>query len=127
MAGCSLLKELNAGGLGIEVVRDYTQQLLEVLAYLHGKSIVHKDMKVEYVPLYETLNQGLCNLYKGRCMNFQGVLQFLAKVLNHLGEVKPPPPHTHTHTSTRDIRVWSLRFNIFGTVLYLNQGYLIIL
>lgn len=40
------MKELIPSGLGVEIVRDYTQQLLEVLTYLHGKSIVHKDIRV---------------------------------------------------------------------------------
>lgn len=46
VGGGSLLNELRAGGLAIEIVQGYSQQLLEVLEYLHGKSIVHKDIKV---------------------------------------------------------------------------------
>lgn len=46
IAGGSLDKELRPGGIPLEILKDYAQQLLEVLAYLHGKSIVHKDIKV---------------------------------------------------------------------------------
>lgn len=47
VAGSSLLKEIETGcGVPMATVRDYCQQLLDVLAYLHGKSIMHKDLKV---------------------------------------------------------------------------------
>ena len=37
---------LRPGGMPVAQLREYTQQLLESLWYLHGKSVVHKDLKV---------------------------------------------------------------------------------
>ena len=37
---------LRPGGIPVAQVKKYIQQLLESLWYLHGKSVVHKDLKV---------------------------------------------------------------------------------
>ncbi|XP_028409017.1 eIF-2-alpha kinase GCN2-like [Dendronephthya gigantea] len=66
VAGASLMKELLSGGLGVEIVRDYAQQLLEVLAYLHGKSIVHKDIRLSSVFLDQNKTIRLADYSVGR-------------------------------------------------------------
>lgn len=44
--------QLRPGGLPVECIREYAFQLLDVLWYLHGKSVVHKNLKV---PLFSII------------------------------------------------------------------------
>ena len=37
---------LRSGGLQMEQLRGYTQQLVKALEYLHGKDVVHEDLRV---------------------------------------------------------------------------------
>lgn len=46
VGGGDLSLRLRSGGLPLEQLREYTQQLVEALAYLHGKAVVHKDLRV---------------------------------------------------------------------------------
>ena len=46
VGGGDLSLHLRSGGLPLEQLREYTQQLVEALAYLHGKAVVHKDLRV---------------------------------------------------------------------------------
>ncbi|CAB3984769.1 eIF-2-alpha kinase GCN2-like [Paramuricea clavata] len=84
VAGGSLLKELGSRGLAIEIIQDYSQQLLKVLAYLHGESIVHKDIKLSSVFLDEEKKIRLADYRVGRrlCELYQayGEQQFSKKV-----------------------------------------------
>jgi hypothetical protein len=38
--------QLRPGGMPVECIRVYTYQILDVLWFLHGKSVVHKNLKV---------------------------------------------------------------------------------
>ena len=46
VGGGDLILRLRSGGLPLQELREYTQQLVEALAYLHGKHVVHKDLRV---------------------------------------------------------------------------------
>lgn len=46
VGGGDLSLRLRSGGLPLEQLREYTQQLVEALTYLHGKAVVHKDLRV---------------------------------------------------------------------------------
>ncbi|XP_048580135.1 eIF-2-alpha kinase GCN2-like isoform X3 [Nematostella vectensis] len=46
VGGGDLRMQLRNGGLPIDRIREYTCQLLEALWYLHGKSVVHKCLKL---------------------------------------------------------------------------------
>ena len=50
VGGGSLSEQLIENGpLPIEILRQYSIELLEVLSYLHGKAVVHKDLKASSV------------------------------------------------------------------------------
>ena len=49
VGGGDLSLRLRNGGLPLEQLREYTQQLVEALAYLHGKHVVHKDLRVSFI------------------------------------------------------------------------------
>ena len=49
VGGGDLSLRLRDGGLPLEQLREYTQQLVEALAYLHGKHVVHKDLRVSFI------------------------------------------------------------------------------
>ena len=44
--GSSLADFIKPPGLQIDIVKEYAKQLVSVLNYLHGKSIVHRDLQV---------------------------------------------------------------------------------
>lgn len=46
MGGGNLEGQLKPNGIPVDVLKLYTAQILEALRYLHGKSVVHKDLKV---------------------------------------------------------------------------------
>lgn len=46
IGGGDLSLRLRNGGLPLQELREYTQQLAEALAYLHGKHVVHKDLRL---------------------------------------------------------------------------------
>lgn len=46
VGGGDLGLHLRNGGLPLAQLREYTRQLVEALCYLHGKAVVHKDLRV---------------------------------------------------------------------------------
>ena len=46
VGGGDLGLHLLSGGLPLAQLREYTHQLVEALCYLHGKAVVHKDLRV---------------------------------------------------------------------------------
>ena len=52
VGGGDLGLHLRSGGLPLAQLREYTQQLVEALCYLHGKSVVHKDLRVSVMQMY---------------------------------------------------------------------------
>lgn len=46
VGGGDLGLHLRNGGLPLAQLREYTHQLVEALCYLHGKAVVHKDLRV---------------------------------------------------------------------------------
>ena len=46
VGGGDLSLRLRSGGLPVQELREYTKQLVEAIAYLHGKHVVHKDLRV---------------------------------------------------------------------------------
>ncbi|XP_031551320.1 eIF-2-alpha kinase GCN2-like [Actinia tenebrosa] len=46
VGGGNLEMQLRPGGIPVDCIREYTFQLLDVLWYLHGKSVVHKNLKL---------------------------------------------------------------------------------
>lgn len=46
VGGGDLSLRLRGGGLPVQELREYTQQLVEAIAYLHGKHLVHKDLRL---------------------------------------------------------------------------------
>ena len=51
VGGGDLSVHLRSGGLPLGQLHEYTQQLLEALCYLHGKSVVHKALRVGSLPV----------------------------------------------------------------------------
>ncbi|CAH3159577.1 unnamed protein product [Pocillopora meandrina] len=46
VGGGDLSLHLRKGGMPVAQLREYTQQLVEALCYLHSKSVVHKDLRL---------------------------------------------------------------------------------
>ena len=46
VGGGDLGLHLRNGGLPLAQLREYTRQVVEALCYLHGKAVVHKDLRV---------------------------------------------------------------------------------
>ncbi|XP_074628735.1 eIF-2-alpha kinase GCN2-like [Acropora palmata] len=46
VGGGDLSLRLRSGGLPVRELREYTQQLVEAITYLHGKHVVHKDLRL---------------------------------------------------------------------------------
>ena len=55
VGGGDLSLRLRNGGLPLQELREYTQQLAEALAYLHGKHVVHKDLRVRAMANFVTV------------------------------------------------------------------------
>ena len=55
IGGGDLSLRLRDGGLPLEQLREYTQQLVEALAYLHSKHVVHKDLRVSVILTQQTV------------------------------------------------------------------------
>ena len=55
VGGGDLSLRLRNGGLPLQELREYTQQLAEALAYLHGKHVVHKDLRVRAMDNFVTV------------------------------------------------------------------------
>ncbi len=51
LEGSSLADSISQPGMPIDVLKDYTKQLVHVLNYLHSKSIVHRDLQVRFETL----------------------------------------------------------------------------
>ena len=49
VGGGDLSMKLRPGGVAVDCLREYSQQMLEVLWYLHGKSILLKDIRVSHL------------------------------------------------------------------------------
>ena len=49
VGGGDLGLHLKNGGLPLTQLREYTHQLVEALCYLHGKAVVHKDLRVSAI------------------------------------------------------------------------------
>lgn len=45
-----------AGGLGEQRARYFVMQLIDVISYLHGRDVVHRDLKLENILVDEDLN-----------------------------------------------------------------------
>ena len=45
-----------AGGLGEQRARYFMEQLIDVISYLHGQGVVHRDLKLENILVDENLN-----------------------------------------------------------------------
>lgn len=45
-----------AGGLGEQRARYFVTQLIDVISYLHGRDVVHRDLKLENILVDEDLN-----------------------------------------------------------------------
>ena len=46
VGGGDLSLHLKKGGMPVAQLREYTQQLVEALCYLHSRAVVHKDLRV---------------------------------------------------------------------------------
>ena len=46
VGGGDLSLHLRKGGMPVAQLREYTQQLVEALCYLHSRAVVHKDLRV---------------------------------------------------------------------------------
>ena len=52
VGGGDLGLHLRNGGLPLAQLREYTHQLVEALCYLHGKAVVHKDLRVSTIQVF---------------------------------------------------------------------------
>lgn len=54
----SLLFDLchNLSGMGEEAGRFFTQQMVDVLSYMHKKNVVHRDLKLENILVDDDMN-----------------------------------------------------------------------